>query len=80
MKATFPAKRYSQRNLIETVFSVVKRKLSARAPAHSLPTQAMQALILGLAYNLYKPDASQGFQQSQITSSYLEGRSYHSAE
>lgn len=54
MKAKFPAKRYSQRNLIETVFSVVKRKLSARAPGHSLPTQAMQALILGLAYNLYK--------------------------
>ena len=54
MKAKFPAKRYSQRNLIETVFSVVKRKLSARAPGHSLSTQAMQALILGLAYNLYK--------------------------
>ena len=54
MKTKFPAKRYSQRNLIETVFSVVKRKLSARAPGHSLPTQTLQALILGLAYNLYK--------------------------
>jgi IS5 family transposase len=54
MKSNFPAKKYSQRNLIETVFSVVKRKLSARAPGHSLATQAMQALILGLAYNLYK--------------------------
>jgi len=54
MKAKFPAKRYRQRNLIETVFSVVKRKLSARAPGHSLSTQALQALILGLAYNLYK--------------------------
>jgi hypothetical protein len=54
MKAKFPAKQYRQRNLIETVFSVVKRKLSARAPGHSLPTQALQALILGLAYNLYK--------------------------
>lgn len=54
MKSNFPAKKYSQRNLIETVFSVVKRKLSTRAPGRSLATQAMQALILGLAYNLYK--------------------------
>jgi hypothetical protein len=54
MKSNFPAKKYSQRNLIETVFSVVKRKLSARAPGRSLSTQAIQALILGLAYNLYK--------------------------
>jgi hypothetical protein len=54
MKNNFPAKQYSQRNLIETVFSAVKRKLSTRAPGRSLTTQAMQALILGLAYNLYK--------------------------
>jgi hypothetical protein len=54
MKNKFPAKQYSQRNLIETVFSAVKRKLSTRAPGRSLATQAMQALILGLAYNLYK--------------------------
>jgi hypothetical protein len=54
MKNNFPAKQYSQRNLIETVFSAVKRKLSTRAPGRSLATQAMQALILGLAYNLYK--------------------------
>lgn len=54
MKARFPAKKYSQRNLIETVFSVVKRKLSTRAPGRSLDTQATQALVLGLAYNLYK--------------------------
>lgn len=54
MKSNFPAKKYSQRNLIETVFSVVKRKLSTRAPGRTLATQAMQALVLGLAYNLYK--------------------------
>ncbi len=54
MKDNFPAKQYSQRNLIETVFSVVKRKLSTRASGRSLATEAMQALILGLAYNLYK--------------------------
>jgi IS5 family transposase len=54
MRSNFPAKKYSQRNLIETVFSVVKRKLSTQAPGRSLATQAIQALILGLAYNLYK--------------------------
>jgi hypothetical protein len=54
MKSNFPSKKYCQRNLIETVFSVVKRKLSARAPGRSLATQALQALVLGLAYNLYK--------------------------
>ncbi len=54
MKTNFPARQYCQRNLIETVFSVVKRKLSTRAPGRSLATQAQQALILGLAYNLYK--------------------------
>ena len=54
MRAHFPAKPYAQRNLIETVFSVVKRKLSARAPGRSLAAQAKQALVLGLAYNLYR--------------------------
>lgn len=54
MRSNFPAKKYSQRNLIETVFSVVKRKLSARAPGRSLETQATQALVLGLAYNVYR--------------------------
>jgi hypothetical protein len=54
MKSNFPTKKYSQRNLIETVFSVVKRKLSTRAPGRSLATQVLQALLLGLAYNLYR--------------------------
>ena len=35
-------------------FSVVKRKLSARAPGRSLAAQTKQALVLGLAYNLYR--------------------------
>lgn len=54
MRTNFPAKKYSQRNLVETVFSVVKRKLSARAPGRSLTAQITQALVLGLAYNLYR--------------------------
>jgi len=54
MRAAFPKRRYRQRALVETVFSTVKRKLSARAPGRSLATQRLQALLLGLAYNLYR--------------------------
>src|SRR6266446_5795492 len=32
----------------------VKRKLSSRAPGRSLATQIREALLLGLAYNLYR--------------------------
>ncbi len=41
---------YRRRALAESVFSAVKRKLSARAPGRSLGLQRMQALVLGLAY------------------------------
>jgi hypothetical protein len=54
MRAAFPAERYRQRVHAETVFSAIKRKLSARAPGRSLLTQRKQALLLGLAYNIYK--------------------------
>lgn len=54
MRANFPAATYAQRNLVETVISVVKRKLSARAPGRSLATQRRQALLLGVAYNIYR--------------------------
>ena len=39
---------------VESLFSSVKRKLSARAPGRSLPTQMRQALLLGLSFNLYR--------------------------
>jgi len=55
MRAAFPAERYRQRVHAETVFSAIKRKLSAKAPGRSLTTQRKQALLLGLAYNIYKP-------------------------
>ena len=42
------------RALIETTFSTAKRKLSARAPGRRLLTQRRQALLLDLAYNLYR--------------------------
>lgn len=54
MRAQFPRAEYAQRSLVECVFSAVKRKLSARAPGRSLETQRLQALLLGLAYNIYR--------------------------
>jgi Transposase DDE domain/Transposase domain (DUF772) len=54
MRVAFPSRLYGRRALVESVFSAVKRKLSARAPGRSLETQRMQALLLGLAYNLYR--------------------------
>jgi hypothetical protein len=54
MRADFPRKKYCCRSLIETVFSVAKRKLSCRAPGRCLLTQRRQALLLGLTYNLYR--------------------------
>ncbi len=38
----------------ESIFSAVKRKLSTRAPGRSLEMQRIQALLLGLTYNLYR--------------------------
>jgi hypothetical protein len=54
MFRAFPKKPYRQRAKIESIFSAVKRKLSSRAPGRSLTTQIRQALLLGLAYNLYR--------------------------
>jgi DDE family transposase/transposase-like protein DUF772 len=54
MRKKFPKELYGQRSLIESVFSTVKRKLSARAPGRSVRNQRKQALLLGLAYDLYR--------------------------
>ena len=54
MRRAFPRQLYRRRALIETVFSSVKRKLSARAPGRSLRMQTRQALLLGLSFNLYR--------------------------
>jgi len=54
MYRDFPRKRYGPRAKIETIFSVVKRKLSSRAPGRILALQIRQALLLGLTYNLYR--------------------------
>ena len=54
MRADFPAARYRQRALVESVCSAAKRKLSARAAGRSSGTQQLQALLLGLAFHLYR--------------------------
>jgi hypothetical protein len=53
MRQAFPASLYRRRSLIESVISAVKRKLSARVPGRTLGTQCLQALLLGIAYNIY---------------------------
>ena len=71
MHRAFPRKHYGPRAKIETIFSVVKRKLSSRAPGRSLATQIRQALLLGLTYNLYRlrhPRSHRGCQQSHMES------------
>src|SRR6267154_6116694 len=54
MRWAFPQRLYRRRSLIESLFSSVKRKLSARAPGRSLRTQMLQALLLGLSFNMYR--------------------------
>ncbi|HEU5347646.1 MAG TPA: transposase, partial [Ktedonobacterales bacterium] len=54
MRANFPAVPYRQRALVESVFSATKRKLSARAAGRSSATQQAQALLLGIAFNVYR--------------------------
>lgn len=54
MRADFPRATYARRSLIETVFSVSKRKLSCRAPGKTLAMQVREALLLGVTYNLYR--------------------------
>jgi hypothetical protein len=54
MARRFPKTAYGQRAISESVFSAVKRKLSPKAPGRSLATQCRQALVLGLAYNVYR--------------------------
>jgi Transposase DDE domain/Transposase domain (DUF772) len=54
MRENFPRGQYGKRALIESVFSAIKRKLSCRAPGRTIATQARQAQLLGLAFNLYR--------------------------
>jgi len=71
MRANFPVRLYRRRAQIESVFSAIKRKLSGRAPGRTLLTQRLQALLLGLTFNLYRlwRPIILGCQQSQMASS-----------
>jgi hypothetical protein len=62
MRAAFPFERYRQRVHVNTLFSGIKRKLSAKASGRSLATQRKQALLLGLAYNIYRLWRPQAFE------------------
>ena len=39
---------------VESVFSAIKRKLAAKAPGRSEETQRQQAMLLGVACNIYR--------------------------
>ncbi len=54
LRADFPAAPYRQRALIESVFSATKRTLSARAAGRSSRPQQTQALLLGIAFTVYR--------------------------
>ena len=54
MRENFPGQKYCRRSAVESVFSAVKRKLSCRVPGRTIATQSRQALLLGLAFNLYR--------------------------
>ena len=74
MYRAFPRELYGPRAKIETVFSVIKRKLSTKAPGRRLPMQMRQALLLGLAFNLYRlrhRPAPAGCKQSHLRTNKL---------
>ena len=54
MALCFPKEVYRLRALVETVISVIKRKLGDLVAGQSLRMQRKQALLLGLVYNLYR--------------------------
>lgn len=71
MRRAFPQRLYRRRALIESLFSSVKRKLSARAPGRTLPMQVRQALLLGLSFNLYRLRHRHLFLRMSTEPSYL---------
>jgi hypothetical protein len=54
MARHFPQALYRRRVLVETVLSVLKRKMGDVVAGQGLPMQARQALLLALTYNLYR--------------------------
>jgi hypothetical protein len=54
MQRYFPRRRYGQRWLAETVFSVVKRKFGEALTARTYWQQVKQACLRGITYDLYR--------------------------
>src|SRR5437899_3954376 len=71
MRSAFPRRIYRRRALIESLFSSVKRKLSAPAPGRSLPMQMRQALLLGLSFNMYRLKHRRLFLRMSTEPTYL---------
>lgn len=54
MQQHFPRRRYGQRWMVETVYSVVKRKFGEALTARRYWQQVKQAFLRGITYNLYR--------------------------
>ncbi len=54
MQRHFPRRRYGQRWMVETVYSVVKRKFGEALTARRWGQQGQQAFLRGISYNLYR--------------------------
>jgi len=67
----FPRRLCRRRSLIESLFSSVKRKFSARVSGRSLRAQKRQALLLGLSFNLYRLRHRYSFLRMSIEPSHF---------
>ena len=54
MQRWFPRRQYGQRWMVETVYSVVKRKFGEALTARRYWQQVKQAYLRGVTYNLYR--------------------------
>ena len=54
MQRWFPRRKYGQRWMVETVYSVVKRKFGEALTARRYWQQVKQAFLRGVTYNLYR--------------------------
>ena len=54
MQRWFPRRKYGQRWMVETVYSVVKRRFGDALTARCYWQQVKQAFLRGVTYNLYR--------------------------
>jgi hypothetical protein len=65
--------------LIESIFSSVKRNLPVRALESSQRMQVRQALVLGSAFNLYRPRNRYVFLRMSTAPSYFKEAPFYKA-